>query len=151
MEEKIEVLGSVHRASDPLSPNFNVDERCVRMLLACQAKPMKRKHGDLLELFNIDLGGLQGGSFFDASQATLHTIDRSHVSLFFHLPLRCLCCIAPHGDSRKPVALVSVFLWSCLIICKRLGLKASSPFTSLIACGQNGERIPACAQTRSNA
>ena len=27
MEEKTEVLGSVHRASDPVSPNF--DERCV--------------------------------------------------------------------------------------------------------------------------
>ena len=151
MEEKTDVLGSVHRASDPLSPNFNVDERCVCRLLASQAKQMKRKHGDLLELFNIDLGGLQGGSFFDVSQATLHTIDRSHVNLFFHLPLRCLCCIAPHSDSRKPVALVSVFLWSCLIVCKRIGLKVSSPFTSLSWCGHNGERIPARAQTRSNA
>ena len=144
MEEKTEV-------SDPLSPNFNVDERCVCKLLACQAKLMKRKHGDLLELFNIDLGGLQGGSFFDVSQATLHTMDRSHVNLFFHLPLRCLCCIAPHGDSRKPVALVSVFLWSCLLLCTRPGLKASFPFTSLHLRGHNGERTPAPVQTRNYA
>ena len=69
------------------------------------------------------------------SQALLHTVDRSHVNLFFHLPLQCLCCIAPHSDSRKPVALVSVFLWSCLLVCTRRGLKASFPFNPLICAG----------------
>ena len=81
------------------------------------------------------LGGCRGGSLLHVSHAVLHTIGRSHVNLFFHLPLQCLCCIAQHSDSRRPVALVSVSLWSCLLVCTRPGLKAAFPFKALICAG----------------